>query len=283
MIEKNDFFFFTHLEFKKQIKEKGCKWIVLLRLDADDALAENYVPYLVNDIIPNVLAGTTPSLGETWLGGVVASHHIPIVQYGYGRCQYNNEAIPNSVPYSGASLGQARILHRDVFQVMKYTVRGGAHPNTVHLLRNQVMHQFLRNESYSAKEGLDKANNYDPAHDLRHQALSRVKFIEATHSGFGRTSGVYFSSPLSGHFNWWGVAEMKVCTEKEKELMNSFYGYNMSYVFNPDNFKNLSIFDACTSNMFFLKVQNKFKTKNCSEVQQIFDQRTKTATPPLIT
>lgn len=258
------------------IRNSSCKWIAFVRLDADDALGTDYFNYIGDYLVPNLLE--RKFYGKDYLGAVVASSHLPVLYYGFGHCDFNPDPYKNK-HYSGFSVGQTRIYRKDVYEELTYrkAAPGVSHVRVIEHMRNIIMQQFMKDKEY-------KSQIYDKRDDLKYRQrdedATAVKMIDVSKIDFQKPLGIYFQTPLSGNFPWRDIMKKPECTyQKQQEFLGKYdYSMDYSFIFDQVNTKNLTIMDACKSNVYFNNVQavlmRTFKT--CESLSKGWDKHVQT-------
>ena len=249
-----------------------CKWVATVRLDADDSLTTGYLDFVVDHVIPK-LATTKTKSGYPWLGALVASRSVAGFFWGDHRCTAFSSSPQAGAGYQGGvSIGQTRLYRRDVHTAVGKPIRGGNHVYELGALRTLIAKQFLNMTNYQSPFGA----NYVPDVDARDEEIAQVKAIEPSIDGFGYVSGVYTKTPLSGTFPWLYSLEIPRCTRATwREITSAFPAGSMDFLLQSPAIKllgNLSVYDVCRSNVYFLKRKRQSKNWNYARTCEEFEK-----------
>eukprot|EP00929_Paragymnodinium_shiwhaense_P089072 TRINITY_DN49326_c1_g1_i1.p1 TRINITY_DN49326_c1_g1~~TRINITY_DN49326_c1_g1_i1.p1 ORF type:complete len:480 (+),score=36.34 TRINITY_DN49326_c1_g1_i1:56-1441(+) len=233
------------------IKMRRCAWVAHVRLDADDVLSTNFFTYLTAVVLPRLTEGMTDR-GESWLGGVVGQRNNSELEFASHRCRLIVGRSFSSP--AGCSIGQTIIVRRDVYDSLHVKKdrsmywRGG-HAENLKTTREIVVRSFLKRPDYNSS----CATGGKADCPLEDATESRIFMLRPEKDGFGHI-GIYTRTPMSGTFDWYGGFRNPKCNESAKAAVSRHFRFDASFVFEAyeSGVVNLSLEDACRSNVYFL-------------------------------
>jgi hypothetical protein len=257
-------------------QENKCNWIVSIKLDADDVLSPGYLDWITRSIIPTLHRGA-----------VVASRKLARLNYGFGRCFVNPEihffkpmGEYDTCPYfAGWSVGQVRVMRRDVFEALDMPFDSDAHAVNLSVLRAQVMTKVLKRVPPPLlNRDFKLVKNYTLFldTDAEMEELTGIKMVETTEAGFG-PAGVYMKTPLSSHFPFNEYPSYGECTPalwskaiSNATLLNKVKG-TFDYIYNYGEKSKMTLLDLCKSSGTWRKERRSwFGMKTCEEMDKHF-------------
>jgi len=246
---------------QKIVDQDDCKWLSSVYMDADDSFLDGYFDYVLTELIRK-LDQTLTMDGLPWRGAVFGARSLSHLIIGKGRCA--TEDIDEHW-YSGHSQGQGFHLRRDVWEeIGRLSQIRGLHTQFLRKVRNSIMMGlgFKEYQSQSCQGWFRFWNNTDRqiAFEKKDAAASRIMFIDM--SLVKSTAAMFIVTPFSSHFPWNAWQNLPVCRDEEKKVIQGKFPRSIEYILNTVNSDdlNISLEEACRSNIFFSK------SPDCSKV-----------------
>lgn len=253
-----------------------CDWFVSVKLDADDVLAPGYLDWVVQSVIPTLDRGA-----------IVASRKLPRLNYGFGRCFVNPEKhffksmgqLDTCPYYNGWSVGQVRVLRRDVFLALGMPFDSDAHAVNLSVLRAGVVEKILKRAPIPLlKRDFQLVKNFTLFQDTdaEMEELTGIKMVETTEAGFG-PAGIYMKTPLSSHFPFNEYPTYPECTPEvwtdaiaNATMLNRIKG-TFEYVYESGEKSKMTLLHLCKSSAVWRKERRSwFGMKTCEDMDQHF-------------
>jgi hypothetical protein len=245
---------------KKQLikNSEKCDWLVVTRLDADDAITPGYWNY-VQDLIHR---GRFNGAGA----GMVGTKLIPAVETTPNKCRAMIEGERTAVK----SQGITAVYRWDIFRKLNYPFVLGPHALELGKLR----------ENYRRKIQGVEVNITENAPRERDDLfnVTRVKYVDSMVEEWGPPA-LWIRTTLSSHFPWieWNAVPTGCSLSQWKEIIQregkrKFKDDFLAHLYNNRNIGHLTLMEACKSNDYFLrfqyvrmKIPNKTQATSCEE------------------
>ena len=229
---------------QKEFDKTPCSWVVLVKLDADDALMPGYFDWLAQTVVPELDR-------EGLRGALVGSRHSPRVGYGNGDCFAYFPRKGTGFHFGGEAQGQTRILRREAFVAMGKPFEAPGHTRGLVSLRRGVYEKILKQdppEDILSITDQKIVMNYPLQQSKNDEmtAITGIKMIDTAEAGFG-PAGLYLKTPASKHFgreyHTLLAEDKKTCTKEvwSNEIIqkatsqNAIRGMNFDFVYDSLN------------------------------------------------